>query len=394
MSKSGVILSLFPPGRRKSILEDVLSGRVTPERYLLYGLDVLIGSGIPVTTNLEVVEERVVHRFINCLYKPLAKLLMGAHGKLEWLLPIWNELRHSNFIYVFSEKCVYPVLILRWLGVLPRVKTIVISIGIAEKLQALQNRGLSRQYKRLVNEISLISRIITFSNSEEEILREQFGLSNVRFIPFGVDVNYFRPRHDNRTIDVLGIGADKNRDFYTFIQASKQLPFVQFRVITNEYHAKRMKSIGVPPNVKIDIDVSMAQVAYEFSRSKMVYLPVKENTYSGATTCLLQAMASALPVVTNPVAPIRDGYKLQHNKNVLFVPSGDVDAIVPLVTHVLEDDKLRYRIGKSARDLVKNNNSLDIMIESIFGEIKKEYEDCFRIEFSCGPIKMKQKLLP
>ena len=64
-------------------------------------------------------------------------------------------------------------------GILPDARTVVISIGIAEKLQALQKRGLLRQSDRLLKEFGLLTRIITFSSTEKEILTHEFGLTNV-----------------------------------------------------------------------------------------------------------------------------------------------------------------------------------------------------------------------
>jgi len=314
---------------------------------------------------------------------------MGAHGNIEWLLPVWKELKRSPYIFVYSEKCLYPILVLRSAGILPRAKTVVISIGVAEKLQALQKRGLLRECERLLKEFRLLTRVITFSHVEMKILTEEFSLENVSFIPLGVDTDYFRPGTREQVIDVLGVGGDKYRDFKSFILVAIQSPEIRFKLITNERHAKKLNSMEIPENVDILLNVSLAEVAKDMSQCRIVFLPVMENTYSGATTCLLQAMASGRAVVTNPVGPIRKGYGLVHEKNIIFVPTGDVEVAVKQIKRLIHEEDIRRYIGLCARKLVEEQLSLDKMINSILLEISREYKNAFGVDFPCE-VKLKQ----
>lgn len=383
MTPSKSLLALYPPGLRGRLLEKILVEKNYPERYLFYGLDALMKCGVPVKSNLNIDPVSRLQKSISWIYKPLAKRWMGAHGNIEWLLPVWKELKHSPFIYVFSEKCLYPILVLRSLGILPRVNTVLVSIGVSEKLQALKKRGLQRQSQRLLKEFSLLTRIITFSSLEKEILTKEFSLVNVTFIPLGVDTEYFRPGTAIQSIDVLGVGADRNRDFETFILVAKKLPELRFRLLTNEYHAKKLEVIGIPENVDVRLNVSMAKVADDMSKSKIVYLPVQENTYSGATTCLLQAMASERAVLTNPVAPTRNGYGQVHGENVIFVPTGDVEKAVIQIKRLIEEDDIRKEIGHKARVTVEEEFSLDRMVDLILSEIRAGYKEAFGVDFPC-----------
>ena len=383
MTTSKSMLALYPPGLRGKLFDRLLADQKLPERYLIYGLDALIKCGVPVKTNLNIGQLRRVQKVISWIYKQLAKRWMGAHGNVEWLLPVWKELRYSPFIYVFSEKCLYPILALRAFGILPRVKTVLVSIGVSEKLQALKKRGLHKERERLLKEFRLVTLIITFSSVEQEILTKEFALDNVRFIPLGVDIEYFRPGTEIQSIDVLGVGADRNRDFETFILTALRLPELRFRLLTNEHHAKNLEVIGIPENVDMQLNVSMAEVAEDMSKSKIVFLPVQENTYSGATTCLLQAMASERPVITNPVGPTRSGYDLVHDENVIFVPTGDVENAVIQIKRLIKEDDIRREIGHNARVTVEEKFSLDRMVGTILSEISSGYREAFGVAFPC-----------
>ena len=57
--------------------------------------------------------------------------------------------------------------------------------------------------------------------------------------------------------------------------------------------------------------------------ARVVALPVRDNSYSGATTTLLQAMAMAKPVVVSRTAAIAAGYELEDGVNCRLVEPGD-----------------------------------------------------------------------
>ena len=58
------------------------------------------------------------------------------------------------------------------------------------------------------------------------------------------------------------------------------------------------------------------------SEARVVALPVRENSYSGATTVLLQAMALARPVVVTRTAAIAAGYGLEDGRTCRLVAAG------------------------------------------------------------------------
>ena len=76
----------------------------------------------------------------------------------------------------------------------------------------------------------------------------------------------------------------------------------------------------------------------------VVALPVRDNSYSGATTVLLQAMALAKPIVVTRTAAIAAGYGLVDGDNVRLVAPGDGASFGSALT-----DLLRERARASAR---------------------------------------------
>ncbi len=86
---------------------------------------------------------------------------------------------------------------------------------------------------------------------------------------------------------------------------------------------------------------------------------MRENTYSGATTTLLQAMACGKPVVVTRTAAIARGYHLEDGVNCRLVPPGDLAALEQAVVSVLDDHGLAAGLGLRARETVERNLTWD-----------------------------------
>ena len=99
----------------------------------------------------------------------------------------------------------------------------------------------------------------------------------------------------------------------------------------------------------------MARVRECLLGARVVALPVRENTYSGATTTLLQAMACGKPVVVTRTAAIAHGYHLEDGMNCRLVAAGDLAGLETAVTGVLDDHGLAEGLGLRARETVERH---------------------------------------
>ena len=85
-------------------------------------------------------------------------------------------------------------------------------------------------------------------------------------------------------------------------------------------------------------------------RARVVALPVRDNSYSGATTVLLQAMALAKPVVVTRTAAIATGYGLEHGRErAARPPRGTSAPSVSRVGELLDDEPGARALGARAR---------------------------------------------
>jgi glycosyltransferase involved in cell wall biosynthesis len=174
----------------------------------------------------------------------------------------------------------------------------------------------------------------------------------VRFVPFGVDVEAFRPRESPSDIDVVSIGADPHRDFGLLLSVARAMPETGFLAVTTR---DRARSLGDRPgNVSVETDLPFDEMRRRLERAHVVALPVRENSYSGATTVLLQAMALAKPVVATRTAAIATGYGLEDGGNVRLVAPGDALGFGRALAEVLGEDDQAQALGARARATVES----------------------------------------
>ena len=175
--------------------------------------------------------------------------------------------------------------------------------------------------------------------------------ARVEFVPFGVDADAFRPRAATPDLDVVSVGADPHRDFELLLTVARSRPDVGFLLVTT---AERARSLGDrPANVAVETDLPFDEMRDRLERARVVALPVRENSYSGATTVLLQAMALGKPVVVTRTAAIATGYGLEDGENVRLVGPGDEAAFGAALDDLLADESRARALGARARATVE-----------------------------------------
>jgi glycosyltransferase involved in cell wall biosynthesis len=162
-----------------------------------------------------------------------------------------------------------------------------------------------------------------------------------------VDVERFRSDGAPPVDDVVSVGADPHRDFGLLLRVAAGLPEASFRIVTTPDHARTLPAS--PGNVTVETSLPFAEMRARLAGARVVALPVRENSYSGATTVLLQAMALGKPVVVTRTQAIASGYGLADGENCRLVPPGDEEGFRLAVASVLEDDRAGRELGEAAR---------------------------------------------
>ncbi|MDD5680515.1 MAG: glycosyltransferase family 4 protein [Candidatus Omnitrophica bacterium] len=94
----------------------------------------------------------------------------------------------------------------------------------------------------------------------------------------------------------------------------------------------------------------------------------------GTPVSIIEALASARPVVVTDVGGVRD--EVEDGKSGFIVPSNDIEAFARAVTSLINDKDKRERFGKYGREFACKRHSKEQLISSIenlyYSELKKK----------------------
>jgi glycosyltransferase involved in cell wall biosynthesis len=323
-----------------------------PERYRLYGLDELEARGHVVRHNLERAAPPAWARTAGDLAKRALERAGGYGGDFATVLGSLRRANRSDVVLSTVDTVGIPLMLLRRSGRLhpPLVYT---AIGLPERLAQLRTERMRRLYPRA---LASSAAVLAYSNREAEELRAYLSdvheAPAVEFVPFGVDEQAFRPANAPPSVDVVMAGADPHRDVELFLQLAAEMPSRSFHLVTS---AERARALGpTPPNLQVEVDVPLEVVRSRLEGARVVALPVLENTYSGATTVLLQAMALGKAVVVTRTQAIATGYGLSDGDNCRLVEPGDAAGFGRAVATALRDEWHARSLGARARQTVEN----------------------------------------
>ncbi len=341
------------PQRRAALATEVGA----PERYLLFGLDQLAERGIAVRHNLE--RPPAPPAWARLLDGGLNRLIRrrgGYGGDFYSVLPSLRRLNAADVVFSTVDTVGLPLVLLRKAGLVRR-PLVYVSIGLPERLARLRSAKVSRRY---ADALRRVTSAVAYSEHEAALLREVVGQDAaappVSFIPFGVDVDQFRPLPEaSADVDVASIGADPHRDFPLLLRIAAHHPELRFRIVAGAVGARDLGPL--PPNVHLEVDIPLAEVRDRLARARVIALPVRANSYSGATTVLLQAMAMGQPVVVSRTPAIASGYGLADGTNCVLVEPSDEPAFERALLGVLADDTWAAAIGAEARHLAESQLS-------------------------------------
>jgi|GEM_PF-482062 len=340
--------------QRRALLKQVETAGVTiGGREQLFGYDILVSRGVPLQHNLRY--ERVPAAFDTVIKWQerhfIAKAGIGR-GDVRAIEVHRHEINRASCVFATTDNVGLPVLRAASAGRI--ISPIVyVSIGWPERIRIVRAKAphLEADFRRYFLHAS---QIIAYGHAEALWLQQ--WLANqvpVSFIPFGVDTTYWSADEkvrDRIQYDVISVGADFMRDYELFLAYARAHPSVRCALIAGKENAPARDKC--PPNVVCHTNIPVEETKAMLLRSRAVALPVKENTYSGGTTTLLQAMALGCPVAVSCVGAIAEGYGLIGDQHICWMTPGDQLSFNNAVNRLLTDSAYSERVAQQGRSHV------------------------------------------
>jgi glycosyltransferase involved in cell wall biosynthesis len=325
------------------------------DRYRLFGLDEVVRHGGRVRHNLE--RPGAPPAWAQAAGGAARSFLRGAGGyggDFASVFASLHTLNAADVVFSTVDTVGIPLILLKSARFV-RAPIVYTAIGLPERLVQLRGEHMRRLYASALRRAHAV---VTYAESEAAWLRNWLGFSTppVLFLPFGVDVNAFHPVPERPPeIDVLSVGADPRRDFDLLAAVAARRPELSFRIVTSANHARALGRL--PSNVELERDIPLTQVRERLAAARVVALPVRDNSYSGATTVLLQAMAMAKPVVVSRTEAIAEGYGLEDGVNCRLVEPGNVEEFERALLETVTGADASVSLGTRARETVERSLS-------------------------------------
>jgi glycosyltransferase involved in cell wall biosynthesis len=336
----------------------------SPDRYLLFGLDQLAERGWGTSHGLERTGPAPAWaRAVDRVTKGILERAGGYGGDFATVLGSLRRANRADVILSTVDTVGIPLVLLNRAGRV-RPPLVYVAVGLPERIARLGTERMRRLY---ADALARSAVVLAYSEHEAEELRAWLGTygrsTRVEFVPFGVDDRAFAPANIPPAVDVVTIGADPHRDLELLLRVAAEHPGRMFRVVTTRDRARGLGA--VPENVEVETDLPFDAMRARLSEARVVALPVRENSYSGATTVLLQALASAKPVVVSRTKAIASGYGLVDGENCRLVEPGDGAAFGRALGDVLRDEWHARVLGATARRTIEDGLTWNRYVDRI-----------------------------
>ena len=345
------------------------NGDSSHRSYLFSGADRLADSGWQLHSNLDKQPGTIAHH-LGVWTSTFLHRHGGYGGDFPSCFTNLRAVKWADVIWSTVDTLGIPLSVLKKLRLL-RKPLLYTSIGLPERLEQMPE-GILKRWQ--IDALNHAAAMICYGWAEAEYLKIHFKIP-VHFVPYGVDTTLWQPIEMPKTVDVLSLGIDPQRDFKQLIPFARKYPERSIRIITNEAHQAQLGTL--PPNLTVDPPIPLDEIPQAMAKAKVIALPVKENTYSSATTTLLQAMSMALPVVVSEVGAISGGYEFKQHQSCLTVPPDDPGAFSAALSSLLSDPQASAAMGARARSHAVTSFDWKLYVDRMDRLLREQLDDHF-----------------
>lgn len=295
--------------------ESVAAGRVPSHR--LFGMRELGSLGHHVVHHTRPAPSRLTRR------------LGWRVSQLWWLVRVQREV---DVVIATHEAAAVPALLLRRLGVIRRP---VIAMTVAA-LGATSRPGPGGVLQRTA--LRGADLITVFSSSHSDALAHRLGRppDTVRWIPLGVDTQFFTPSTRTRDGDRLSVGTNAGKDYPTLVAALR--PGERLVVVTDAWNRDQVRASAEGLDICFRSDVPITELRELYAHAAVMVLPLRESEMSSGQTVLLENLAMGAPVIISDVSGVAD---YVDPAVMLIVPAGDPSVLRQAMTDTSWHDRAR-----------------------------------------------------
>jgi len=226
--------------------------------------------------------------------------------------------------------------------------------------------------------------LITVSNWMREVIKKNYPfISKLRVIHNGVDSRRFKPQKTNnfpireetrRPIVLFSSRLTVAKGVHYFIQAIPKI-LTKTKDVHFVFSGAGPKEHWIGLLRKLNIDKSfytfLGYVDYKLLPSLYANADifVAPSLYENLPIRILEAMSSESAVIASNICAIPEA--ITNGENGILISPGNVDELAKATIMLLENDELRSRLGKNARQTMIEDFSWNVIAEKTVGAYEK-----------------------
>lgn len=233
-------------------------------------------------------------------------------------------------------------------------------------ISTLHNPRVTEYSAEFKKYLSRLSSAVILYRRDIEWYESFVGKGRVKFVPLGVDTDFFRPNEmkvkpEHPRLFFVGRVFRDTAMLARLIETMiETMPQVRFDVLVTQYqikHDPNIKRICDIRHVKIHSGISDAALLHLYQQSYLLLMPLVD---SGANTALCEALASGLPVVTQDVGGVPD-----YGGGTVFPTAapGSDEAMLALIERYLDDFRLHNEVAAAGRDFAVSHLAWPIVAQ-------------------------------
>lgn len=269
-----------------------------------------------------------------------------------------------------------------WTAVLIKIlfkKKIFVRTGYTESLSYVDKNIFRKILIYTVEYIAYRTADISSVTSKQqtEYIKRKYKPKNIHTLRNGIDIKLFKPikkkGSSNKSAEtkLLFIGRlHKEKNIVNLIKALRNLEYISIKIIGGGPLKNKIKQLSQTCNINATFinKIPNSQLPKIYNEADIYIQP---SLYEGNPKTILEAMACGLPVIASQTTGINNIIK---HKQTGFFCQKEPGSIKKAILTLQNNQKLREKIGRNARQyIIKNYNLSDIIKKEI--ALYKKYNE-------------------
>ena len=194
----------------------------------------------------------------------------------------------------------------------------------------------------------------------------------IKYLPFGIDNQFWTKTDSKREDYLLFIGNDSNRDFKFLKQLALNMPEREFVVVTEqkEEELKNIENISLYKGSWNKGFLEDSFLVNLYSKAKITIIPLKNSLQPSGQSVALQSMSMMTPVIISKTDGFWDSEHFSHKKNIYFALENTLEEWDSAINE-LEDNELLYKdLTQNAKSLIDMEFNCQIFGKKLLGIIR------------------------